>query len=71
MAETEFHAYESVTLGLPPLRMVLVHAKNDAQNAAAAPSPQPVVEELLPVQPLLDTESAIRRLIERLESIQE
>jgi hypothetical protein len=27
--------YQSTTLGVPPLKMVLVHAKNDRQNKAA------------------------------------
>ena len=31
--------YRAETLGLPPLKMVLVHAQNDRLNAAAITSP--------------------------------
>jgi hypothetical protein len=68
MADPKTHIYESNTLGLPPLKMVLVHARNEAQNAAMRPAhklaqPGPA-EEAAP----LDTESAIRKIIERLEN---
>ncbi len=65
MAEPKTHTYESSTLGLPPLKMVLVHARNDAQNAAlvtqAAADP---AEETAP----LDKEQAVRKIIELLEA---
>ncbi len=66
MAEPQKRIYASTTLGLPPLKMVLVHARNEAQNAANRPTlqivPAPESEEA-PV----DKEQAIRRLIEALE----
>ncbi len=34
MTEKKKHTYQSDMLGLPPLRMVLVHADNDRRNAA-------------------------------------
>jgi hypothetical protein len=68
MTEPKPHAYESTTLGLPPLKMVLVHARNEVQNAAAAPRMSPV--ELLPAEDALaEKERVIRRLIERLEEL--
>jgi hypothetical protein len=66
MAEPTKRVYESTTLGLPPLRMVLVHARNEAQNAANRPTLSIVrvqEEEQAPV----DREKAIRRIIEALE----
>jgi hypothetical protein len=35
MAEKEKKTYQSETLGLPPLQMVLVQAENDRQNESA------------------------------------
>ena len=32
MTEKKKHTYQSDVLGLPPLRMVLVHAENDRRN---------------------------------------
>ncbi len=37
MSEPKFRMYESATLGVPPLKMVLVHARNQAQNKAQRP----------------------------------
>jgi hypothetical protein len=34
MTERKKRTYQSDLLGLPPLRMVLVHAENDRRNAA-------------------------------------
>lgn len=66
--------YEFSTLGLPPLRMVLVHAQNEAQNAADG---QPVPETLLGLTPLtaqpadgeLDREVAVRKIIQHLKAL--
>lgn len=68
MADPNTRIYESNTLGLPPLKMVLVHARNEAQNAAMRPDHQ--IVEPVPAEPEspLDREQAIRRLIEALES---
>jgi hypothetical protein len=35
MSDEEKRAYQSATLGLPPLKMVLVQAENERQNKAA------------------------------------
>ena len=34
MDDEKKRTYQSTTLGMPPLKMVLVHAKNDRQNRA-------------------------------------
>ncbi|MEW6400864.1 MAG: hypothetical protein AB1649_03635 [Chloroflexota bacterium] len=48
--------YHAETLGLPPLKMVLVHAENDRANAVAKPRKK---RELTP-------EEAVMKLIEHL-----
>jgi hypothetical protein len=66
MAEEKNHVYQSATLGLPPLQMVLVHAQNNAQNAAMRPvETRPEVQAAAP----LDTQQAVRKIIEHLEGI--
>jgi hypothetical protein len=70
MAEEKKHIYQSAILGLPPLRMVLVHARNEAQNATVRAGKAPLQalspeEETTP----LDKERAVRRIIEHLETI--
>ena len=35
MDDKKKHTYQSTTLGMPPLKMVLVHADNDRQNETA------------------------------------
>lgn len=68
MAEPKKRIYGSSTVGMPPLKMVLVHARNEAQNAASRPALkvfQPEVEE---EEAPLDKAAAVRRLIERLEN---
>ena len=66
MDEPKTRIYEATVLGLPPLKMVLVHARNEAQNAANRPVLQlaaaPEAEETPG-----DKEQAIRRIIEALE----
>lgn len=65
MAEPKTRTYESSTLGLPPLKMVLVHARNDAQNASLeTQSAATAVEETTP----LDKEQAVRKIIQLLEA---
>ncbi len=56
--------YQSETLGLPPLRMVLVNAENDRANRTRRPLPkqQPRSKEYK------ERMEAIIRLIESLES---
>jgi hypothetical protein len=62
------HTYQSATLGLPPLTMVLVHARNEAQNAGTPPVqslvPPPAAEDEQP----LDKEQAVRRIIRHLQA---
>jgi len=41
MTEKKKHTYQSDVLGLPPLRMVLVHAENDRRNAAPIATQKP------------------------------
>ncbi len=68
MVDPKTRIYESNTLGLPPLKMVLVHARNEAQNAALRPAHK--IAEPVPAEPEtpLDKERAVRKLIEALES---
>jgi hypothetical protein len=37
MADEKKHTYQSEVLGMPPLKMVLVHAENDRKNTALKP----------------------------------
>ncbi len=69
MAEPKTHVYESTTLGLPPLKMVLVHARNTAQNTAARPGSKPAEPGTETEQAPLDKERAVRRIIERLKEL--
>ncbi len=66
MAEPMKRIYASTTLGLPPLKMVLVHARNEAQNAAKRPTLKIIPAEAQAAPPI-DKEQAIRRIIEALE----
>ena len=68
MAEPMKRIYESTTLGLPPLKMVLVHARNEAQNAANRPALKAVLPQVEEEDAPVDREKAVRRLIEALES---
>lgn len=61
MSEEKKQTYQSVTLGLPELKMVLVHAGNDAQNAVA----DPVFIDKRKEQ--LDKKQAVRKIIEHLK----
>jgi hypothetical protein len=61
MSEEKKKIYQSVTLGLPELKMVLVHAGNDIQNAEA----DPVFVEKTKEQ--LDKKQAVRKIIEHLK----
>lgn len=40
MPDEKKRAYQSDTLGLPPLRMVLVHAENERANRTRKPLPK-------------------------------
>jgi hypothetical protein len=60
MTEKKTQRFESEVLGLPPLKMVLIHAKDEAQPVTNDP--------LLPEKSegSTDKEQAVRRLIEHL-----
>ncbi len=69
MPESKKHIYESSTLGVPALKMVLVHARNEAQNTTPSPKQAAALsgaetEADVPV----DKEKAVRRLIHHLET---
>ena len=53
--------YQSTTLGVPPLKMVLIHAKNDRQNRAA----QTIMESPEAMEKR-ETQKAIVKLIKHL-----
>jgi hypothetical protein len=67
MAEEKKHLYEYAILGLPPLQMVLVHARNDAQNAAARKNERRA--QASPTEPVI-TRQAVRKLIEHLQELE-
>lgn len=67
MADDKKRTYESTTLGVPALKMVLVHARNDAQNAS--PHVGKALVQLSPAEETpLDKEQMVRRIIEHLQA---
>ena len=64
MTEKKKRTYQSDMLGLPPLRMVLVHAENDRRNAALKPTQNPKA-----ITPRSEQE-AVLRIIEHLKKQQ-
>ncbi len=66
MAEDKKRTYQSTTLGVPALKMVLVHARNEAQNAALHPAESPAQPAGAEEAPL-DKEQAVRRIIQHLK----
>ena len=62
MTDKTKHIYESESLGLPPLKMVLVHAGNEAQNEVA----NSIFEDKTKEQ--LDKEQAVRKIIQHLKA---
>lgn len=70
MADPKTQIYESSTLGLPPLKMVLVHARNEAQNAAMRPSLRLAEAGQAEDEAPVDKERAVRRIIEMLEEME-
>jgi hypothetical protein len=64
VTEKKKRTYQSDTLGLPPLRMVLVHAENDRKNAALKPT-----QESKTITPRSEQE-AVLRIIEHLKKQQ-
>ena len=61
MNEEKKQTYQSVILGLPELKMVLVNAGNDAQNAIANTIYTGKTKEQL------EKEKAVRKIIEHLK----
>ena len=61
MSDEEKRTYQSLTLGLPPLKMVLVHTENERQNEAA----QTILEEPEKTEKR-KTQKAIKKLIQLL-----
>ena len=61
MDDEKKRTYQSTTLGVPPLKMVLVHAKNDRQNKAA----QKILESP-EAKEKRETQKAIVKLIQHL-----
>jgi hypothetical protein len=64
VTEKKKRTYQSDTLGLPPLRMVLVHAENDRKNAAIKPT-----QKTKTITPRSEQE-AVLRIIEHLKKQQ-
>ena len=63
MSDDKKRTYQSDTLGLPPLKMVLVHAENERANRTRKPLPK----RLPKGKDDLKRMEAIIRLIENLE----
>jgi len=61
MDEEKKHKYQSDTLGLPPLKMVLVHAENERQNKSAQ-----TILESPEAKEKREKQQAIRKLIRHL-----
>jgi len=61
MDDEKKRTYQSTTLGVPPLKMVLVHAKNDRQNRAAQ-----AILESPEAKEKRETQKAIVKLIQHL-----
>ena len=61
--QDETRRFESETLGLPPLKMVLVHAENDRANRTRKPLPKRLPKS----KAERERQEAIIRLIESLE----
>jgi hypothetical protein len=61
MSDKTKQIYQSATLGLPALKMVLVHAGNDAQNTAANSIFADKTKEQL------EKEQAVRKIIRHLK----
>ena len=62
--QSNMRTYQAETLGMPPLKMVLVHAANDRANAAA----ETVMKSKR--KRVLTQEEAIMKIIEHLTKIQ-
>lgn len=65
--EKQQHTYEASILGVPPLRMVLVHADNERANRLRRPLPK----RQFKTRAERERQELIIRLIESLEKDQE
>jgi len=63
MSEEEKRMFQSVTPGLPPLKMVLIHAENDRQNETTE-----TILEPLETKEQRKKEKAVRKIIEYLNA---
>ncbi|MFZ1040094.1 MAG: hypothetical protein WCA79_09235 [Anaerolineales bacterium] len=61
MDDEKKRTYQSTTLGMPPLKMVLVHTKNDRQNKTAQ-----TMSESPEAKEKRETQKAIVKLIKHL-----
>ena len=70
MANETKKTYESVVMGLPALKMVLVHAQNDVQNAEDMGADQHAhSKQSRKSKEQTDKERVVRKIIEHLESV--
>jgi hypothetical protein len=65
MTDKKKRTYQAETLGLPPLKMVLVHAENERANAAAGPSSSAPRRK---TKAHKETEEVVLRLIDYIEN---
>ncbi|MGA7194109.1 MAG: hypothetical protein WBW94_10795 [Anaerolineales bacterium] len=61
MDDKKKRMYQSTTLGVPPLKMILVHADNDRQNASAQ-----IILESPEAKDKREKQKAITKLIKHL-----
>jgi hypothetical protein len=65
MSDKKKRMFQAETPGLPPLKMVLVHAENERANAAARPSAGPSRRKTKAEK---ETQEVVLRLIEHIEN---
>jgi hypothetical protein len=64
MTDEKTKTYQSSVIALPELKMVLVHASNEKQNAAEDDPDESTAKKL-------DKEKAVRKIIQHLESTEQ
>ena len=64
MSDKKKRTYQSETLALPPLAMVLVHSQNERANAAAGPASRTGSRKTKRQQ---ETQAVVLKIIEHLE----
>ena len=65
MSEEEKRTYQSATLGLPPLKMVLVHIHDDHTNTATKTIPAAIEPE----EEIADDEVAVHLIVRLIEHL--